>query len=185
MFQTLSFWFINANYCRLPFDSTNPIGYLIALILEFHIPVPILIDSAFIWSSVVAYFLFTITAAKDLKCDLNKINTMAKRKQTRSQITMQLLDSVKFYSCLKRYGFLSVNFHHRLLDCISEFFFSQCTRRFLEYFSNSDYSHVFVLLNGNITWIAAYSNNDFSGNSLRYVYMKCNRKGYSSNVQWC
>lgn len=95
-----------AFHYSFPFDWSNPIGYLIAIFLQFKLIMVPLTDFVSSWPFLWALLFYINAGAKDLKCKIKTINEIGKRKKLHSQIIGQLSESLDFYCCLKGYRFL-------------------------------------------------------------------------------
>lgn len=88
---------------RFPFDSKRPVGYMIAVILEYITFLYLLNIAAFCGSLETGCFMFMISFTNDIQRNLQSMNenTKSKRKQ-RTQTPRQLIDFVEFHSATKQ-----------------------------------------------------------------------------------
>lgn len=102
--------FFSRNNSRFPFDTQQPIGYVLAVILQFFMLRYILLFSASLLSMVVGFFFMTISLTKDIENELRLINDCAKIKNHRSKAMKQLCKFIEFHSTLKQLSnFLAVS----------------------------------------------------------------------------
>lgn len=96
-FCTFFFKKKNINW-RLPFDTKNPIGYFIAVFIQYiHvISVMVTVETLMIFCAGTSFMMFPLT--KDIKNNLKTINHYAKYKKHRPKIIDQLSHFIKFHS---------------------------------------------------------------------------------------
>lgn len=82
---------------RFPFDSRNPFGYSLAVLLQLEILNFLLHYICTFFSLGFAGLLFEFSFVKDLKGDLNKFNNIAKRKKSQAHCTKHLTEFICFY----------------------------------------------------------------------------------------
>lgn len=81
--------------CRFPFDWKNPVGYLVAIILQYQfVSYPCRYIGCFA-SLGFASFWFAVSAAKNIKSNLREINQSIKAKQHRSIIFQQFAEFIR------------------------------------------------------------------------------------------
>lgn len=82
---------------RFPFDSKNPIGYLIAVSVQAQV---ILVQLRHIQCFLTLGFaglLFAFSIVEDIKDNLNEFNKMAKTRRSQSSKTMEQLTKIICY----------------------------------------------------------------------------------------
>lgn len=82
---------------RFPFDSRNPFGYSLAVLLQLEILNFSLHYICTFFCLGFAGLLFEFSFVKDLKGDLNKFNKIAKRKKSQAHCTKHLTEFIRFY----------------------------------------------------------------------------------------
>lgn len=87
---------------RMPFDWKNPIGYLVAAIIQHLICIAIFSVVACLASYGIGAFLFGIFTIKDIKTILKSINDSAQTKKTERQAMEYLDDYIQCHTKLKR-----------------------------------------------------------------------------------
>lgn len=87
---------------RFPFDSKTPIGFTIAIIIQFAlISYGAMIGACFM-NLQIGSFLYTVAMAKCLKSSLLSINKKAHCKARQALIPPQMIESLQFHSRLKQ-----------------------------------------------------------------------------------
>lgn len=83
-------------YQRLPFDWKNPLGYLIAIYLQFIVvSMPLRYMGCFVTLALTS-FLIGMCFADDMKNDLKSIDENAKVKLPKTTIYKQLTEMINF-----------------------------------------------------------------------------------------
>lgn len=96
------FPFQNCNICRLPFNWQCPIGYMIAIILQW-IAFTYLCFSAMLTNMTgFTFFLFVTAITKDIKCILNAIDEKSEIENEPKQIYNQFAEFVDLYGAIKQ-----------------------------------------------------------------------------------
>lgn len=86
----------------MPFDWKTPIGYIIALTLQYFGLAYLYSFTAFILSIEIGCYLLAMEFIIDIKNDLNFFNEIAKSKKNQSQLSSRLPDSIQFHIRLKQ-----------------------------------------------------------------------------------
>lgn len=86
---------------RFPFDTNNPIGYLLAVVLQYYLTKNIILFVATVISSLVGNFFIGKAFANDMTNDLKLINDSVKVKTNRMQAIKQLCEFIEFHSTVK------------------------------------------------------------------------------------
>lgn len=83
---------------RFPFDTKTPIGYLVAITIEylFIVDIMVIIESFIMIGIAILPVLFLLV--NDIIGDWNTINMVLKFKRKRSQIVKQLPRIIQFHS---------------------------------------------------------------------------------------
>lgn len=127
------------NVRRFPFDWKHPIGYAIAILLQFKMVELTTSDTSFLVSFILAFILYTNAGVQDLICNLKNINKRAKKKHHRPGTMQQFSELLDFHWCLKRYWCLVVIIV--MIHCWFPYF--------IIFFHSAiiDYSRIFEFLN--------------------------------------
>lgn len=84
------------NCCRLPFDYKSPVGYTLAIFVQyFAVYMPLRYIECFMCFGV-AIFLFSLSLAKDIGIFVESIDKNAKAKKHRTIIYKQLCKTIQF-----------------------------------------------------------------------------------------
>lgn len=86
---------------RIPFEWKNPIGYLIAVLLQFGIWFFLDLYLACFLTLAFGYFLFTLSIAKDMIDALQSINEHLKKKKPKKRILKQLNNFISMHGDVK------------------------------------------------------------------------------------
>lgn len=89
-------------FFNIPFDWKNPIGYLIAVILQLIVTLYSMCYMGSFLSLAFGTFLFTISIAKDLKSILISINKRVNKKPKNSQLLKLLIKFHQLHTDLKQ-----------------------------------------------------------------------------------
>ena len=83
---------------RFPFDTMNPIGFLVAVFIQYiaMINCMVAVKCTTIFFYGTCSMLFPL--ADDIKCTLKTINHIAKRKKKRSEVADQFSKFVQFHT---------------------------------------------------------------------------------------
>lgn len=87
---------------RFPFDWRHPIGYFVAVILQF---IPIAYHYTFVACEATfegGLFAFTLSFTEDIRNDVKSLNENAKSQTNRFQTLKQISDFVQYHSTFKR-----------------------------------------------------------------------------------
>lgn len=95
--------------CRLPFDWKNPIGYLIAVTLQYIIAIYAAIFMSCIVTLGFGAFLFAVAVNKISKQSLYTICKKAKHKTSQTHLLKRLHEFIHFYSSVKQLSVLKSN----------------------------------------------------------------------------
>lgn len=80
---------------RLPFDWKNPIGYLVAVLLQLRmVSIPLCFVRTLLLLAA-GLVLFTLSITEDQECDLNSINESIQAEQPRGLILDQITEFIK------------------------------------------------------------------------------------------
>lgn len=84
-------------WIRLPFDWENPIGYFVAVALQFHMALVIIRYIECFFTLGLAGLIFAFTLIKDIKTNLKQFNKIAKNKRSKLQnIVEELVKLIRF-----------------------------------------------------------------------------------------
>lgn len=98
--------FLERNFSqRFPFDWRNPIGYFIAVILQFELASSILEYEACSVCLSFACVLFIFSFAKDVKNHSRVIDENIKTEKSRRKVIEQLSDFIQFTNLKELVGF--------------------------------------------------------------------------------
>lgn len=86
---------------RFPFDSKNPIGYLVGVLLEMPIAIFSLRYLASNLSMAFSGFLFALSISKDIKNTLSLIDVRVKANKTPSRIICKQMCKLIHFTALK------------------------------------------------------------------------------------
>lgn len=85
---------------RFPFDTKSPVGYVIAIILQYIYARYSCIFAGCILSFAIGAFLFALTMIKDIKCCLESVNGSIKIKDYQL-ILIRFINFLKYFSDAK------------------------------------------------------------------------------------
>lgn len=85
-------------YQRFPFDLKNPIGYTLALILQYIMLMCMLYSVACLLSIGFGAYVLIITVTEDIKINMTTIHT----EETHLKIVGQFLDTIEIHSSAKQ-----------------------------------------------------------------------------------
>lgn len=89
--------------CRFPFDTKNPIGYLIAVTFEYMQITYEFFLLANLLSLAIGSFSYAMSINKDIKCVLFSMNAYATNKENQFQTTLiKFAEFVEEQSATKR-----------------------------------------------------------------------------------
>lgn len=94
-------YFLSLKFQRLPFEWTNPIGYLLAILIQFIMLFFLNVYLACFLMLAFGYFLFALSIAKDMINELHSINKRTKMKKPKAQILKQLNDLISMHADVK------------------------------------------------------------------------------------
>lgn len=87
---------------RLPFKWRNPVGFLIAIVMEYAILLYALIVTASILSMAIASFLYAVALSRDIKGSLFAFNLNAQAKVDQPILLDQLTEFIEVHSSAKQ-----------------------------------------------------------------------------------
>lgn len=90
---------------RIPFDWHSPIGYLVAITIQYISSVICFTVIECLLAYGIATFLYALVATKDVRAILNSINKNAKSIANERQAFQQLCNSIQFHSILKQLSY--------------------------------------------------------------------------------
>lgn len=100
---------LNINICfqllrnrRLPFDSKNPIGFVIALSLEVGTFYYLFNLLGFCITLEIGAFMFMLAATEDIQQNLHSINEYTGSKRRHQQLSKQLINFIDYHSTMKQ-----------------------------------------------------------------------------------
>lgn len=99
--------FYCTHFLRFPFDWRNPIGYLVALTLQYTANVRFFKLVACLVATGLGAFSFELSMTTHVKTDLKLINESAKMKENRLSTLKRLSEFIEFHSRLKELSILT------------------------------------------------------------------------------
>lgn len=93
---------------RFPFDTKNPIGYLIAVFMEYIFDLSILVSAKCLAIYLFGTFFMLFPLVNDIKYCLKTINYNARHKKERPKISNQFFQFVQYHSKLKQLSHILV-----------------------------------------------------------------------------
>lgn len=85
---------------RFPFDTKNPVGFSVAIVIQYIQSICSMVATDCFTVCVFGTSALIFPLTKDMKNDLEAININAKRKRTRSKIVSQFAQFVQFHAKL-------------------------------------------------------------------------------------
>lgn len=95
---------------RFPFDSKQPMGYVIAFTLQVLLAMCLFTITAACIAVGFGTFLLTISVTKDIKDDFILINKIAKIKKKHAPALKRLTELIQYHSDAKQLSECDVNF---------------------------------------------------------------------------
>lgn len=99
---TLIKWIIIYFYRRLPFNWNGPIGYLVAITIQWMSLTFVCFSIMVVVSVGIAGYLFSVAVIKDIKCILQAIDENSKTKARSKQIYKQFCELIDLHSTIKQ-----------------------------------------------------------------------------------
>lgn len=93
---------ISRYFDRFPFDWKNPYGFLISISIEHIMITYALIIGVCALNFSIETYLFVMATTKVIKQNLNSINENDKTNQTRTSISTQFSQFVRYHSMVKQ-----------------------------------------------------------------------------------
>lgn len=101
---------LSLSFKRFPFDPYNPIGYMIAIILEYIMLGFNLFLISCTLSLGIGFYCFSISLTKEIQCMLHTINDKAQAKKNQSNDLRALFsDYIDNHSIVKQLSCISFN----------------------------------------------------------------------------
>lgn len=93
-------FFIFKSIKRFPFDTKTPIGFSVAIFMDYilYVGIMITVECLMIFGIGTCSMLFPLT--NDMKCDLKSCGVKSKCKKNRSKIVKQFAQFIRFHSKL-------------------------------------------------------------------------------------
>lgn len=83
---------------RIPFDWKNLVGYLIVVVIEYLYGVALLFAAVTLVGFAIRNYLWLLSMAEDIKCDMESINQNARFKRSRLDVTKQFSGLVQYHA---------------------------------------------------------------------------------------
>lgn len=129
-----------------PFDWKTPVGYSIAVMVQFVVARLTMRFIGCFLSIGVASFAFSLSVCKDLKYILNSIDIDMKAEPLKCQIKQQFIEFIDLHTCMKQLSpFENSDEEIDHFECLSFFFFFL---RALDYFSDIFHAILTILFIG-------------------------------------
>lgn len=117
--KTCSFWYLRI-CSRFPFDTKNPIGYVIAVIVQYICQKLLLMFGATLICFGIGIFLFTMALVNDVKSSLMNVQRSANTRNHRAAL-MHFSNFFQYYSDARRlnliFWFVNKPTHRRVMIC--------------------------------------------------------------------
>lgn len=88
--------------CRFPFDVKNPVGYALAVVIQFVCMINNNLTVLCVLVIVIAPCLILISTTNDIKYGLDVLNINARANESDFKITQQFNQIVRFHSTAKQ-----------------------------------------------------------------------------------
>ena len=100
----------NTHTLRLPFDWKNPIGYSVAVAIEFHLAAAMVhyVECFLVFGFAALLYIFSVV--KDIQNDLNQFNETAKLKKLQSDCLEQLNGFIRAHAKIKELSSKNLSF---------------------------------------------------------------------------
>lgn len=134
---TNEMWRLFALMLRFPFDTNTPVGYALAVAVQYQTTTYVLSLPAALLSADIGLFFIITSLTSDIKNSLMMINESVKPKKNRLQTMKQIRELIDFHSNARQFSnLLAVTFFLFLPNEIIHISFS-------DEFSNLDYWMIF------------------------------------------
>lgn len=135
-------------YSRFPFDWKNPLGYLIAITIEYIMFIFVFLYGGGEVCFGIGSFLFSVAASTDIKADLKEIGMHGVLPENRKWTLYKLSNFIQVHAQLKQLScitILQLIYFHILLSVAFAFGFFFFVPRLIDDFNNI-YQHKFLIL---------------------------------------